>query len=143
MPSRTRNARTPTPVVFIREDYGSSRGDCREARLRATVKLDLAAASRHYLVVYIMPLTVPQKVGVVFYGLAIGVCALVATTVAAVILSFLVCVFLTVAHLASNDGGAAFLILQAAIYGFYAGIVVGMIVCWRVCRSRLRGVPTE
>jgi len=92
---------------------------------------------------YIMPLSVPQKVGVVFYGLAIGVCALMATTVASVILAFLVSAFLTVAHLAGKDGGAAFLVLQAAFYGFYAGIVVGMIVCWRVCRSRLRRVPTE
>ena len=45
--------------------------------------------------------------------------------------------------LAGKDGGAAFLVLQAAFYGFYAGIVVGMIACWRVCRSRLRRVPTE
>jgi len=94
------------------------------------------------LVMYIMPLSVPQKVGVILYGLAIGVCALMATAVAFVILALLFVAFLTVAHLSGNDGGGAFLVAQAAIYGFFAGIVVGMIVCWRVCRSRLGRVPT-
>lgn len=92
---------------------------------------------------YIMPLSVPQRVGVVFYGLAMGVLALTATTVASVILGFLMAALLTLAHLAGNDGGGGFFVLQAAFYGLYAGIVVGMIVCWRVCRSRLRRLPTE
>jgi hypothetical protein len=92
---------------------------------------------------YIMPLSVPQKVGVIFYGVAIGVCALIATMLAFVLLAFQASVFLIISHLAGNDGGTAFLILQAAIYGFYAGIVVGMIACWHVWRSRLRKVPTE
>jgi len=92
---------------------------------------------------YIMPLSVPQKAGVIFYGLAIGVCAVVATMVAAVILGSLVAVLLAVAHLAGNDGGGGFFVAEAAFYGFYAGIVVGAIVCWRVCRSRLRKVPAQ
>jgi len=90
-----------------------------------------------------MPLTGPQKVGVVFYGLAIGACAILATTVAAVILAFLISVILSVAHLGGHDGGGGFFIAEAAFWGFYAGIVVGMIVCWRVWRSRLSRVPTE
>ena len=56
---------------------------------------------------YIMPLSVPQKIGVIFYGLAIGACAVVATIVAAAILGFLLAVLLAVAHLAGNDGGRA------------------------------------
>ena len=86
---------------------------------------------------YIIPLSVPQKVGVVFYGLAAGACAVVATTVASVILGVLVAVLLAVAHLAGNDGGGGFFVLEAAFCGFYAGILVGAIVCWEVCRSRL------
>ena len=92
---------------------------------------------------YIMPLSVPQKVGVIFYGLAIGVCAVVATTVASVILGFLAAVLLAVAHLAGNDGGGGFFVIEAAFFGFYAGIVVGAIVCWKVCRSRLRRITTQ
>jgi hypothetical protein len=92
---------------------------------------------------YIMPLSVPQKVGVIFYGLAIGVCAVMATTVAAVILGFLVAVLLAAAHLAGNDGGGGFFVIEAAFCGFYAGIVVGAIVCWKVCRSRLCRMTTR
>jgi len=91
---------------------------------------------------YIMPLSVPQKVGVIFYGLAIGVCAVMATTVTAVILGFLVAVLLAAAHLAGNDGGAGFFVIEAAFCGFYTGIVVGAIVCWKVCRSRLCRMTT-
>lgn len=92
---------------------------------------------------YIMPLTAPQKVGVVFYGLAIGVGALLATTVAAVMLAFLISAVLSVAHLGGHNGGGAFFVAEAAFLGFYAGIVVGMIVSWRVWRSRFSRVPTE
>lgn len=115
----------------------------RQQSSRIRENLDLATARRHYLAMYIMPLSVPQRVGVVFYGLAMGVLALTATTVASVILGFLMAALLTLAHLAGNDGGGGFFVLQAAFYGLYAGIVVGMIVCWRVCRSRLRRLPTE
>jgi len=90
-----------------------------------------------------MPLSVPQKVGVIFYGLVIGVCAVMATMVASVILGCLVSVFLVVTHLAGNNGGGGFFLAEATFYGFYLGIVVGMIVCWRVLRSRLGKVPTE
>jgi hypothetical protein len=92
---------------------------------------------------YIMPLSVPQKVGVIFYGLAIGLLALMATTVAFVLVAFLVSAFFTVTHLSSNDGGGGFFVALSAFYGFYAGIVVGIIVCWRVWHSRLRTVPTQ
>jgi membrane associated rhomboid family serine protease len=92
---------------------------------------------------YIMPLSVPQKAGVIFYGLAIGVCAVVASMVAAVILGFLVVALFAVAHLAGNDGGGGFFVAEAAIYGFYVGTVVGAIVCWKVCKSRLRKVQTQ
>jgi len=105
--------------------------------------LDLLIVQRHCSVMYIMPLTAPQKVGVVFHGFAIGACAVLATTVAAVILAFLISVVLSIAHLAGHDGGAAFFVAEAAFLGFYAGIVVGMIVCWRVWRSRFSRVPTE
>jgi len=94
-------------------------------------------------IMYVMPLTAPQKVGVIFYGLAAGICAVVATTAASVILGVLVAVLLAVAHLAGNDGGGGFFAIEAAFFGFYAGIVVGAIVCWKVCRSRLRGIPAN
>jgi hypothetical protein len=89
---------------------------------------------------YITPLSVPQKAGVIFYGLTIGVCAVVATEVALVVLAFVV---LEVLHLAGNNGGGGWFVVGIAFDGFYVGIVVGAIVCWRVCRSRLRRVPTE
>jgi hypothetical protein len=38
-------------------------------------------------------------------------------------------VLLAVAHLAGDDGGGGFFVIETAFYGFYAGIVVGAIVC--------------
>ncbi len=87
---------------------------------------------------YVMPLSGPQKVGVIFYGLAMGVCAVAATTIASAILGTLVAVLLGLAHLAGNDGGGGFFALEAAFFGFYAGIVLGAVVCWKIWRSRLR-----
>jgi hypothetical protein len=92
---------------------------------------------------YILPLSVPEKGGVILYGLVTGVCALVATMAASVILGCLVSVFLLYTHLAGNDGGGGWLVIGPAFYGFYGGIVVAAITCWRVCRSRLRKIPTE
>jgi uncharacterized protein YneF (UPF0154 family) len=28
-------------------------------------------------------------------------------------------------------------------YGFFLGIIIGSVVCWKVCKSRLGKVPTE
>jgi hypothetical protein len=53
---------------------------------------------------YILPLSVPQKTGVILYGLVTGVCALVATIAASVIVGCVVSVFFLYTHLAGNDG---------------------------------------
>ena len=70
---------------------------------------------------YIMPLSASQKVGVVFCGLAVGICAAIATTVAGVMLAFLLAALLTVAHFAGNDGGAAFLVLASSLLQLLCG----------------------
>jgi hypothetical protein len=95
------------------------------------------------IIMYLLPLSLPQKVGVILYGFLTGVGAIVATTVASVVLGCIVSVFLLYTHLAGNDGGAGWFVIGAVFYGFYAGIVIGAIVWWRVCWSRLRKLPTK
>jgi hypothetical protein len=42
-----------------------------------------------------------------------------------------------------GDEMSFWLPIIAVYFGFYLGIVVGAIVCWKVCQSRLRRVPSE
>jgi hypothetical protein len=85
-----------------------------------------------------LPYSTPQKAGVILYGLLIGA-LMVPLTAGAVLLLGMVLLFV---HAASRHGGAFFL-AQLLFYGFYLGIPVGVFVCWRVCRSRLREAKPE
>jgi hypothetical protein len=92
---------------------------------------------------YAIPLSAPQKVGVVLFGLAAGAGATVATAAASCLLGFMN------SFLASYTGwprlgkSQAWLPIVGLFSGFYFGIVVGGVVCWKVCRTRLGGPPTE
>jgi hypothetical protein len=90
---------------------------------------------------YVSPLTMPQKVGAVFSGLAAGAGVALATSAA-----------LCLAGVGVAEAGNAgwihlgeyqpWLPLIGLEQGFFLGIVLGAIVCWRVWTSRLGRLPT-
>jgi hypothetical protein len=91
---------------------------------------------------YVTPLSVPQRVGAVFCGLAAGIGVAVAISVALGLVGAAI-------SLAGNAGWVhlgeyqPWLPLIGLEQGFLLGLVLGAIVCWRIWRSRLRGTPAE
>jgi Flp pilus assembly pilin Flp len=87
---------------------------------------------------YQVPLSTPQRVGVVIYGLLVGVGTAAIVSAA----SFLVGLAFTLAgirgwiHLGEYQ---PWLPLIGIEYGFLLGLIPGAIVCWKTWRSRLGG----
>jgi hypothetical protein len=104
--------------------------------------LDKVVVQHHYLPMYLTQLSAPQKAGVILYGLLIGTGATVATAAAGCILGFLAGFFVSLLRIDLGEG-QPWLPIVGLFGGFYVGIVVGVIGCWKVCRSRLRRVPTQ
>ena len=87
-----------------------------------------------------LPYSAPQKAGVILYGLLVG--ALMAPITALGCLLLGVCVG-TFQHFIGIGGEGGWILVGSFFYGFYLGIPVGLVVCWRVCRSRLREAKPE
>ncbi len=81
-----------------------------------------------------LPYSGPQKAGVILYGLLVGLLTMPLTALGCLLLGVVV-VLITGPN---KDAGGAFLLATCLLYGFYLGIPVGLFVCWKVCRSRLR-----
>jgi len=75
------------------------------------------------------PLSTPQKIGVVLLGLLACVGTAVVTSIVGCLLGIAI-------ELITRQGG--WLPLIGLFYGFYAGILIGLIVWWRFCVKRLR-----
>jgi hypothetical protein len=86
-----------------------------------------------------LPYSAPQKAGVILYGLLIGVLMVPITVLGCVLLGVVVILFTG----PNRDAGGAFFLAASAIYGCFLGIPVGLFVCWRVCRSRLREMKPD
>jgi MFS superfamily sulfate permease-like transporter len=84
-----------------------------------------------------LPLTTPQKIGVVLYGFLAGAATAVATSLAGCMLGIAVVVFARYTRLSLGEY-QPWLPLAGAEYGFFIGIVIGLIVWRRVCKNRLR-----
>ncbi len=86
--------------------------------------------------------TTPQKIGVVLYGLAAGVGATVLPSAALFLvgLAFSLMGNAGWIHLGEYQ---PWLPLAGLEYGFFLGIIIGAVVCWKVCRSRLRNSLSE
>lgn len=83
--------------------------------------------------------SVPQKIGIVIYGLVAGLCTAVGTSAVLLVLGIAVSLFAQSTgwiHLGEYQPWLPMIGLE---YGFFLGIVLGAIVCWRVWRSRLGG----
>jgi hypothetical protein len=90
-----------------------------------------------------LPYSTPQKAGVILYGLLIGALMVPVTAIGCFLLGAILLLVMHLMHLADRDAGGAFVLAECILYGFYIGIPIGLVVCWKVCRSRLRESKPE
>jgi hypothetical protein len=83
------------------------------------------------------PLGIQQKIGVVILGFIAGVATAVGVSVLGCLLGFAVgiCGEHGLWSLGEYQG---WLPIIGALYGFYGGILVGLVVWWKFCIRRLR-----
>jgi hypothetical protein len=86
-----------------------------------------------------LPYSVPQKAGVILHGLLVGVLMMPITALGCVLLGAVVVLFVG----PGQDAWGGFFVAACLLYGLYLGIPVGLFVCWKVCRSRLREPKAE
>ena len=86
-------------------------------------------------------LNAPRKVGIIVYGLLAGFAAAMVFTIASVFLVAFVLWFLTYANWRPADEWSGPLGIVVAYYAFLPGVIVGAVVCWKVCKSGSRGEP--
>jgi len=81
--------------------------------------------------------SLPQKIGIVIYGLAAGLCTALGTS------AVLLAMGIAISLLAQSTGWIhlgeyqPWLPMIGLEYGFFLGIVLGVLVCWKFLRSRL------
>lgn len=81
----------------------------------------------------------PQKIGIVIYGLAAGLCTAFGTSAVLLALGIAISLFAQSTGWIHLGEYQPWLPLIGLEYGFFLGIVIGAFVCWKVCRSRLGG----
>lgn len=88
-----------------------------------------------------LPYSAPQKAGVILYGILIGVLMIPLTALACCVLGLCLAAIGAIFGLGGEGG---WVLIGSFLYGLYLGVPVGLVVCWKVCRSRLRDPkPTE
>jgi hypothetical protein len=92
------------------------------------------------MTMWTLPYSAPQKIGIIFYGILVGICMVPLAGLAGLILGGVVG---TVQTLLGVHGGGAWTLIGFSEMGLYLGIPAGVFVCWRVCRSRLREPNAE
>jgi hypothetical protein len=90
-----------------------------------------------------LPYSPPQKAGVILYGLLVGALMIPITALGCVLLGVVVVLLVGLFGGTGRDAWGAFFLAGCSIYGLYLGIPIGVLVCWKVCRSRLREVKPE
>jgi hypothetical protein len=76
---------------------------------------------------------------VILFGLLVGALIVPITALGCALLRIVIVLFVG----PGRDAWGGFFVAACLLYGFYLGIPVGLVVCWRVCRSRLREQRTE
>jgi hypothetical protein len=85
-----------------------------------------------------LPLSFPQKVGVILYGLVVGACTALVTSAALCLLGVVISLFAQYTGIIHLGEYQPWLPIVGLEYGFFLGIVFGVIVGVKVCASRLR-----
>jgi hypothetical protein len=91
------------------------------------------------LTIWTLPYSTPQKTGVILFGLLVGALMVPITALGCALLGVIVVLFVG----PGKDAWGGFFVAGCLLYGFYLGIPVGLVVCWKVCRSRLREPKAE
>jgi|SRR6185369_11020313 len=84
-----------------------------------------------------LPLSGPQKVGVVGYGFVVGAATAIGISLGACLLGFAIALLSSRLGFDLGETGA-WLPIIGLFYGFGVGVIVGLVVWWRVCANRLR-----
>lgn len=82
-----------------------------------------------------LPCSAPQKISVILYGAAVGLLMIPLACLCGLVLGVLAG---TIQTLLRVHGEGAWTMIAGVELGFYLGIPLGIYVCWRICRSRLR-----
>jgi hypothetical protein len=89
-----------------------------------------------------LPYNTPQKIGIIFYGLIIGAGAALLTSLGFGLVGLLLSLMGNAGwiHLGEYQPWMPIIGIE---YGVVPAIVIGVVVCWKVCRSRLRSTPRQ
>ena len=90
-----------------------------------------------------LPLSTPQKIGAIVYGLAVGVGTALGTSATLALLGLAISLFAQSTGWIHLGEYQPWLPLIGLEQGFLLGIVLGAIVCWKVITSRVRGTPVQ
>ena len=90
-----------------------------------------------------VPLSTPQKIGIIVYGLTVGVCTALGTSAALCLLGTAITEFAQSTGWINLGENQPWLPVMGLTYGLLLGIILGVIVCRKVIRSRLRRRPTQ
>ena len=85
-----------------------------------------------------LPLTTLQKSGIITYELIAGLSTIVVTAFSAAFLGLCISLFAQYTGLIHLGEYGPWLPIIGAEYGLLPGGVIGVVVCWKVCKSRLR-----
>ena len=83
---------------------------------------------------WILPLSTPQKIGVIFYGLAVGAGTTLLVSAGLFLLGLAVSLFAEYTGLLYSQ---PWLPIAGLEYGFVLGVPIGAVVAWRFVKSRL------
>ena len=86
---------------------------------------------------WMLPLSTPQKIGVIFYGLVVGVGTTFGISAGLFLMGLTVSLFAQYTGFPHLGEYQPWLAIAGLEYGFFLGIPVGAVVAWRVARSRL------
>jgi hypothetical protein len=83
-----------------------------------------------------LPRSAFQKIGIVIYGLAVGVGTALSISAAFLVLGSVISLFAQSTGWIHLGEYQPWLPIMGAEYGLFIGLVLGALVCWKVWRSR-------
>ena len=78
----------------------------------------------------------PSKIGIVIYGLIVGVCIAFGTSAAFLVLGIAISLFAQSTGWIHLGEYQPWLPIIGMEYGFFLGLIIGSFVCWKLWRTR-------
>jgi hypothetical protein len=82
------------------------------------------------------PQSVLQKIGIVIYGVAVGLGTALGTSAAFLVLGIAISLFAQSTRWIRLGEYQPWLPIIGMEYGFFLGLIIGAILCWRLWRTR-------